>query len=50
MALLDELLGGLTGVRGSPFQGVLMNMLGRGNQTGSTGGGLGGLLLQLTTS
>jgi uncharacterized protein YidB (DUF937 family) len=44
MALLDELLGGLTGVSGSPFQGVLMNMLGRGNQTGSSGGGLGGLL------
>ena len=45
MALLDQLLGGLTGVSGSPFQGVLMNMLGRGNQTGSSGGGgLGELL------
>jgi uncharacterized protein YidB (DUF937 family) len=45
MALLDQLLGGLTGVSGSPLQGVLMNMLGgSGNQTGATGGGLGGLL------
>lgn len=45
MALLDQLLGGLTGVSGSPLQGVLMNMLGGGsNQTGATGGGLGGLL------
>jgi uncharacterized protein YidB (DUF937 family) len=45
MALLDQLLGGLTGVSGSPLQGVLTNMLGRGgNQPGSTGGGLGGLL------
>jgi uncharacterized protein YidB (DUF937 family) len=45
MALLDQLLGGLTGVSGSPLQSVLMNMLGGGgNQTGATGGGLGGLL------
>lgn len=45
MALLDQLLGGLTGVSGSPLQGVLMNMLGAGgNQTGGAGGGLGGLL------
>src|SRR5690242_1351485 len=45
MALLDQILGGLTGVSGSPLQGVLMNLLGRGgNETGGTGGGLGGLL------
>jgi uncharacterized protein YidB (DUF937 family) len=45
LALLDQLLGGLTGVSGSPLQGVLMNMLGAGgNQTGGAGGGLGGLL------
>jgi uncharacterized protein YidB (DUF937 family) len=45
MALLDQLLGGLTGVSGSPLQGVLINMLGAGgNQTGGAGGGLGGLL------
>jgi uncharacterized protein YidB (DUF937 family) len=45
MALLDQILGGLTGVSGSPLQGVLMNLLGRGgNETGGTGEGLGGLL------
>ena len=42
MALLEQLLGGLIGGNGnaSPMQGVLMNMLGSGNQ----GGGLGGLV------
>ena len=45
MALLDQLLSGLTGVSGSPLRGVLMNVLGHGgSQTGGAGGGLGGLL------
>jgi hypothetical protein len=30
MALLDQLLSGLTGVSGAPFRGVLMNVLGHG--------------------
>ena len=29
MALLDQLLSGLTGVSGSPLRGVLMNVLGQ---------------------
>ena len=63
MGLLDQVLGGLlggaSGSGGSPIQGVLMNMLG-GGQQGSTGmagqgagmmggvggGGLGGLISQ----
>jgi uncharacterized protein YidB (DUF937 family) len=52
MGLLDQVLGGLLGGGGaSPIQGVLMNMLGGGNQsagmegqTGGTGGGLGSLI------
>jgi uncharacterized protein YidB (DUF937 family) len=45
MALLDQLLSGLTGVSGSALRGVLMNVLGQGgSQTGGAGGGLGGLL------
>ena len=58
MGLLDQVLGGLMGGSGgaSPIQGVLMNMLGGGQQTGGrqygsgnaatagTGGGLGGLI------
>ena len=45
MALLDQLLSGLTGVSGSPLRGVLMNVLGQGgSQNGGAGGGLGGLL------
>ena len=31
MALLDQLLSGLTGVSGSPLRGVLMNVLGHGD-------------------
>jgi len=45
MALLDQLLSGLTGVSGCPLRGVLMNVLGQGgSQNGGAGGGLGGLL------
>ncbi len=59
MGLLDQVLGGLMGGGSSPLQGVLMNMLGGGNQQGAMGqqgtmgqqggmggmaGGLGGLL------
>jgi uncharacterized protein YidB (DUF937 family) len=57
MGLLDQLLGGLMGSAGggSPIQGVLMNMLGGGQQGGQgfgaqgmggqgMAGGLGGLL------
>jgi hypothetical protein len=40
MALLDQLLSGLTGVSGSPLRGVLMNVLGQG---GSQNGGAGGV-------
>jgi uncharacterized protein YidB (DUF937 family) len=52
MGLLDQILGGLMGGSGgaSPVQGVLMNLLGGGQQGGMMGanqgmpGGLGGLL------
>jgi uncharacterized protein YidB (DUF937 family) len=49
MGLLDQVLGGLMGGGGgaSPLQGVLMNMLGGGNQPagmGAQGGGLGNLI------
>ncbi len=56
MGILDQVLGGLMGGGGggSPLQGVLMNMLGGGQQGGQQqgmgggvpgmGGGLGGLL------
>jgi uncharacterized protein YidB (DUF937 family) len=45
MSLLDQLLGGLTGVGGCPFRGILMNVLGQGgNQTSGAGGSLRGLL------
>jgi uncharacterized protein YidB (DUF937 family) len=59
MGLLDQVIGGLMGGAGgnaSPMQGVLMNMLGGGqqgdyqqqggygNQGGAMGGGLGGLI------
>ena len=48
MALLDQVLGGLMGGAGgssSPLQGILMNMLGGGQQGGmGMGGNLGGLL------
>ncbi len=61
MGLLDQVLGGLMGGAGgggSPIQGVLMNMLGGGQQAGAgmagqgtgamggMGGGLGGLISQ----
>jgi uncharacterized protein YidB (DUF937 family) len=53
MGLLDSIIGGLTGNNqggGSPMRGVLMNMLGGGQQGagqfggGQMGGGLGGLV------
>ena len=44
MALLDQLLGGLTGVNDSPLRGVLMNVLGQGGSQTGAAGGLGGLL------
>jgi uncharacterized protein YidB (DUF937 family) len=56
MGLLDQVLGGLMGGGGaSPIQGVLMNMLGGGQQggmgtagqSGGMGGGLGGLIASL---
>ena len=45
MALLDQPLGGLTGVGGCPLRDILMNVMGQGGkQTGGAGGGLRGLL------
>lgn len=44
MGLLDQVLGGLMGGGGaSPIQGVLMNMLGGGQQGGQGGMGQGGM-------
>ena len=56
MGLLDQVFGGLMGGSGgaSPIQGVLMNMLGGGQQSGTglagQSGGMGGGLSGLVSS